>query len=66
MAQRIREGMRCTDTSQLGGEGEVVEAYETYYGKPDITPTVRTSGQPFGRGRKSGRGLSGKRLRLSD
>ena len=52
MAHRIREAMRDTDTSPLGGEGKVVEADETYYGKPAITPTHRTSGKPFIKGVK--------------
>ncbi len=52
MAHRIREGMRDTDTSPLGGEGKVVEADETYYGKPAVTPTHRTSGAPFIKGAK--------------
>src|SRR3990167_3675903 len=47
MAHRIREAMRETDTTQLGGEGKIVEADETYYGKPAVTPTHRTSGAPF-------------------
>lgn len=33
MAHRIREAMRDNDTSPLGGEGQTVEADETYVGK---------------------------------
>lgn len=47
MAHRIREAMRSTDTAPLGGEGKIVEADETYYGRPAVTPVARTSGQPF-------------------
>lgn len=47
MAHRIREAMIEPDTGPLGGEGKIVEADETYYGKPAVSPTLRTSGQPF-------------------
>ncbi len=47
MAHRIREAMIDTDDTPLGGEGQVVEADETYFGKSAISPTVRTSGKPF-------------------
>lgn len=47
MAHRIREAMTDTDTGPLGGEGKIVEADETYYGKPAVAPALRTSGQPF-------------------
>lgn len=47
MAHRIREAMTDTDGGQIGGEGKVVEADETYYGKPAVSPTLRTSGEPF-------------------
>lgn len=47
MAHRIREAMIDTSDTPLGGEGKVVEADETYYGKPAITPTVTTRGKPF-------------------
>ncbi len=52
MAHRIREAMIETDTAMLGGEGKIVEADETYYGRPAISPTLRTSGQPFLKGGK--------------
>ena len=35
MAHRIREAMRSGGLGPLGGEGKVVEADETYYGKPE-------------------------------
>ena len=33
MAHRIREAMRDPSPSPLGGDGKIVEADETYYGK---------------------------------
>ena len=33
MAHRIREAMTDTDPSPLGGEGKIIEADETYYGR---------------------------------
>jgi transposase-like protein len=39
MAHRIRECMRSGGLGPLGGEGKVVEADETYFGKPE-TPHV--------------------------
>lgn len=50
MAHRIREAMIDTSDTPLGGEGKVVEADETYYGKPAVSPTLRTSGKPFLKG----------------
>ncbi|HEY1225511.1 MAG TPA: IS1595 family transposase [Brevundimonas sp.] len=47
MAHRIRESMTDTDDTPLGGEGQIVEADETYYGKPAETPALRTDGKPF-------------------
>lgn len=38
MAMRIREGMTDNGASPLGGEGKVVEADETYYGRSNIQP----------------------------
>ena len=35
MAHRIREALSPTDTTPIGGEGQIVEADETYYGKTD-------------------------------
>ena len=43
----------------MGGNGKVVEADETYFGKTEEQPTVRTSGKPFKS--KVRRGPSGKR-----
>lgn len=50
MAHRIREAMIDTDNTPLGGEGKVVEADETYYGKPAVSPKTRTDGTPFLKG----------------
>lgn len=36
MSHRIREAMRSGGLAPLGGSGKVVEADETYYGKPDV------------------------------
>ena len=47
MLMRIREAMRETDDTPMGGEGKVVEADETYYGKVATPPTLRTDGTPF-------------------
>lgn len=52
MAHRIREAMRAGGLDvapPLGGEGKIVEADETYYGRVD-RPNIRTtttSGRPF-------------------
>ncbi|MFG1358821.1 IS1595 family transposase [Xanthobacter pseudotagetidis] len=61
MAHRIREAMRedVATAGPLGGEGKVVEADETYFGKTDIQPKTRTSGKPFSKGGR--RGPTGKR-----
>ena len=56
MAHRIREAMRDTDPSPLGGEGKVIEADEMYNGKRE-TPRIRRKGAaPFTKGGKSGVG----------
>ncbi len=50
MAHRIREAMTDTDVTPLGGEGKIVEADETYYGKPAVSPVVRAdTGLPLKR-----------------
>jgi transposase-like protein len=56
MAHRIREAMKETDLGPLGGEGEIVEADETYYG-PIAKAKVRaatTRGRAYTKGGKSG------------
>jgi transposase-like protein len=57
MFHRIREAMRRgdLDVAPMGGEGQIVEADETYYGptdKPQASPQRR--GRPFTKGGKSG------------
>jgi transposase-like protein len=48
MAHRIREAMADNVRSPMGGEGQIVEADETYYGKPE-QPRVSKyrRGRPF-------------------
>jgi hypothetical protein len=48
MAHRIRECMRTGGLAPLGGEGKIVEADETYYGKtekPRVSP--QRKGRPY-------------------
>jgi transposase-like protein len=60
MEHRIREAMQDDGKSgPLGGEGKVVEADETYFGKTEVQPKTTTSGRPFTKKGKSG--PSGKR-----
>jgi transposase-like protein len=56
MAHRIRECMRQGGLGQLGGEGKIVEADETYYGPVDKAKvrTKTTSGRPFTKSGKTG------------
>jgi transposase-like protein len=46
MMHRLREAMRSGGLAPMGGEGKIVEADETYYGKPE---TARVSPQRKGR-----------------
>ena len=61
MAHRIREAMRAGGLEpSLGGEGKIVEADETYYGKiEDRKPSKQRKGRPFTKGGKVG--VGGKR-----
>jgi len=60
MAHRIREAMREGNLSPLGGNGQIVEADETYFGKQDNPqPSPQRKGRPYTKGGKSG--PSGKR-----
>jgi transposase-like protein len=60
MMHRLREAMRSGGLlPPIGGEGKVVEADETYFGKTEETRTVSTRGKPFKNGRS--RGPSNKR-----
>jgi transposase-like protein len=63
MAHRIREAMRTGGIGPLGGEGKIVEADETYFGNVEKAKvrTKTTSGRPFTRGSKTGRGPANKR-----
>lgn len=48
MAHRIREAMRDGGLAPMGGEGQVVEADETYFGKADDqTPSPHRKGRPL-------------------
>src|SRR3990170_5751960 len=49
MAHRIREAMRAGGLTPMGGEGKIVEADETYYGKQEKSKirTKTTGGHPF-------------------
>jgi transposase-like protein len=62
---RVMEAMRRgnLDLPPMGGEGSIVEADETYFGNIDKPRrrTKKTSGQPYTRGSKSGRGPANKR-----
>lgn len=63
MSHRIREAMRQGGFSPLGGQGKIVEADETYYGKqaePKMSKQRR--GRPY---IKRGAGPSGKRAIVS-
>ena len=63
MSHRIREAMRDGSLGPLGGNGQIVEADETYFGKTAEQPKLTTSGRPFiKRGRH---GPSGKRAVLA-
>lgn len=63
MAHRIREAMReggLVPPTPIGGEGKIVEADETYFGKVDEPkPSPQRKGRPYTKGGKSG--PSGKR-----
>lgn len=48
MAHRIREAMREGNLGPLGGEGQIVEADETYYGKRDSRAvSEQRKGRPY-------------------
>jgi transposase-like protein len=58
MCHRIREAMRDDVGGPMGGEGQIVEADETYFGKAEMQPTLNTRGEPFikrGKGGPSGK-----------
>ncbi len=47
LAHRIRLAMAGGETGPLGGEGKIVEADETYYGKKSIKRTAKADGTPY-------------------
>lgn len=53
MTHRIREAMRALGMTPLGGDGEVVEVDETYYGPIEKPRSKNTRGQKFTKGGKS-------------
>lgn len=59
MSHRIREAMRDRNGGPLGGEGKIVEADETYFGKTNNPRGKTTSGCPFTHS-KMGRGSAAK------
>lgn len=60
MMHRLREAMRTGGLEPLGGEGKIVEADETYFGKVENPqPSAKRKGRPYTKGGKSG--PSGKR-----
>jgi hypothetical protein len=60
LAHRIREAMRSGELAPMGGNGNVVEADETYFGKKEVQPTVTKEGKPY-KTRKNKFGPAGKR-----
>ena len=54
MSHRIREAMRDGALGPLGGNGEIVEVDETYFGQRADKRTTKTSGAPFIKKGKSG------------
>lgn len=47
MSHRIREAMGGGKMPPMGGEGKIVEADETYFGKKKERATMTTAGKPF-------------------
>lgn len=63
MSHRIREAMSLPEAPRgrppMGGEGKIVEADETYYGKvaePKVSPRRAKDGRPYTKSGKSGPG----------
>jgi transposase-like protein len=55
MSHRIREAMRSDDLSAMGGEGQIVEADETYYGEQaERKESSQRKGRPFTKKGKTG------------
>jgi transposase-like protein len=56
MAHRVRECMRTGGLGPLGGEGKIVEADETYYGKTgEPRPSRQRKGRPYKAGSRGPR-----------
>jgi ISXO2-like transposase domain len=56
MTHRIREAMRDGGFTPMGGEGKIVEADETYYGKPEtphVSPQRKDRPYKYARARNS-------------
>jgi transposase-like protein len=47
MEHRIREAMKDGNPGPMGGDGESLQADETYIGRKKDKPKTRTSGEPF-------------------
>ena len=55
MMHRLREAMRTGGLEPMGGEGKIVEADETYYGKADVARvSPQRKGRPFTKGGRAG------------
>src|SRR3984885_4635941 len=52
LCHRIREAMRQGGLAPLGGEGEIVEADETYYGRVENPRKTRADGTPYKKGQR--------------
>lgn len=55
MAHRIREAMRPVDPEKLGGEGEIIESDETYWGPKDRDTDPRYRNRRRGKPGKGGK-----------
>ena len=66
LSHRIREAMRVIGFTPMGGEGAVVEADETYFGKadkPQVSKRRQKDGRPYLKGGRTG--PAGKRAVLA-
>jgi transposase-like protein len=53
MAHRVREAMRAGGLEPMGGNGKIVEADETYFGKPETAHvSPQRKGRPYLKGNK--------------
>lgn len=65
MGHRIREAMRTGGLGPLGGEGQIVEADETYFGSnAEQKVSEQRRGRPYLKKQWKGKGISGKRAIL--